>query len=293
MKRPWTLAAALLASQSPLALAQVPSFWDRISIQQTFDSKTVAQPATFSLSFPSGGANSYSVAAGLKADVMPESVSAFLEGGPFVEYARNTEIKNEQNSLRAGFTANWTTADLSKATSALLLQGIANYARQPLKSSDDLQASISATIQPRGRGDAPGSLWLPNIRRKLGVFYASYSPYVGIEYDRIVSAKDATQEGSVIRMVGRVQLAVHPAVSGWANRIELLADYEYRYDTQNTTSATDRSHPLFQTSLTIYLLKEDDGKRAVGVGVSYVNGADPTRGLEKQEYTQISLKARL
>jgi hypothetical protein len=293
MRRSWILTAVFLAYESPLAQAQSPSFWDRISIQQTFDSKTVAQPATFSLTFPAGGVNSYSVAAGIKADVMPQSVSAFLEGGPFVEYAKNTEIKNEQDSLKAGLTADWTTADLSKATSALLLQGTVNYARQPLKTSDDLQASLSATIQPRGRGDAPGSLWLPNIRRTLGHLYASYSPYVGVEYDRVVSAKNAAQEGSVVRLVGRVQLAMHPAVSGWAGRLELLTDYEYRYDTRNTTSATDRSHPLFQTSLTIYLLKDDDGKRAVGVGVSDVNGADPAKGLEKQEFTQISLKARL
>lgn len=293
VKRSVLLAALTLAFPSPPTLGQGPSFWDRLSLQQTFDAKTVAQPATFALSLPSGGTNTYAIAAGLKVDIMPASVSDVLDGGPFVEYARNTDLKNEQNSLKAGFTANWLTADLSRVPSAFLLQGTVNYARQPLKSSDDLQASIAGTLQPRGRGDTTDALWLPNIRRRLGVLYASYSPYVGVEYDRIVSAKDASQEGSVIRVVGRVQLAAHPASPTWANRLELLTDYEYRYDAHNTTAESGRSHPFFQTSLTVYFLKEADGKRAVGLGVSYVHGADPAKGLAMQEYTQISFKARL
>jgi hypothetical protein len=271
------------------------SFWDRVVLQKTFDKTVVPDAASFSFLSPAGSGNTYAIASALRVNVVPKTLEQFLEFGPFVEYNRNTDLKTEQNSLTAGLSFDWTTGDLSASPWVGLVTGKVNYARQPIKAADSFQASLLITGVPQARGDRPGAYWLPNIRRTLGPIYASFGPYSGLEYERVYSAASPGQEGSVLRLVARIQLALQGKKAGPFEKFEVLTAYEYRRDIHDTTADIGRDHPLFVATLTYYLLKPaaaDDIKN-VGISIGYTNGADPAKGLVKQEFTQLSLRIRL
>lgn len=285
-----------LALISPeLAAADAPSLWSRITLQQTLDKKAVPEPAALAFLFPAGGEKSYSIQAGLRLDLAPTAIEDYLELGPFLEYSRNTDLKNEQNSLRAGVSADWTTTDLANHPWTGIVTGKVNYARQPKKDSDSFQASAMLTFLPRGMVDHAGPYWIPNTRLLMGPVYFTMGPYFGVEYERVFKAKETTAEGSVVRLAGRLQVALQGRPESGLDRFEALTEFEYRRDIHDSTSNVERDHGLFRTGLTYYFLKpaSDDDKKNVGLSIQYSNGSDPAKGLERQEFTQLSLRVRL
>jgi|SRR6267378_2676828 len=259
---------------------------DRLLVRQSLDTKQVAEPAFFNFVAPSGKSTWLSIGLGIKYDASPASN---WELGPFIEYAKSTEIEKEQSIFKAGVSYDWTILDLAENISSPLLIGKTNYNRDGIKETDGLQFSASFTILFRGKGKKPDYFYIPNIVSNLGAFDFLYSPHLGFEYEDIMRAKGNSTSATISRILGKVQISIYPFSESLENKFEILSDFTFRHDIVNQTPSTDKDHPILKLNLNYYLLKDAKAKKSIGVGIAYINGEDPAAGFDQQQLVKLSL----
>lgn len=206
--------------------AQYPSWLQRVTIRESLDSKKVPQPAFLTFLFPSGAKRSYTSGIGARADMAPARVSDYLELGPFVEWAKNTETKKEQDMLKAGAAADWTAWDLTQRTWTPILTSKLHYARDHIAQTTSAQFNLYATVQPRGHGLAKKYWYVPNAPTRIGPIITLYSPSAGIDDDNTLRGT-TNEPRNIPRAYGRFAVLVTPS-AGWRNYLEYTADLSYR-----------------------------------------------------------------
>lgn len=264
--------------------------WDRFHIWQNLDtSKKVTQPASLQLTFPDEGEKSLALGLGLKYDVVPNGL---MDLGFFAEYSRNTQKDKEQDVLKAGMAMEWQILEVArgKSTHSPILIAKINYKRDGTKDTGSLQAVFSYTHFFTGRGDRFG-FPLPNTTLLPKILAFTYSPLLGLEYEKINSTGAGGLKGDVLRGYFQLEAALYPLAKKWKRKLELGLTYIYRRDLTNSISEKNMTYKLLKTGISWYILKFLKGEKIwAGIGLTYVNGEDPSAGLEKQKYLQIGIK---
>jgi hypothetical protein len=169
-----------------------------------------------------------------------------------------------------------------------VINGKIAYARDGVKTTDGIQALVTYTHFFVGQHKA----WLPNnehlFHPQLSMMY---SPSAGFEFDR-ASSGPAVDAGQAIRLVLSLTLAAYPLRAMTEEHLELTASLSSRSDLQKSfTSYDGRQHTLLTLASTYYFLKES--KRTAGIGVTFVDGEDPSKGFAQQRSVQIGLRLQM
>lgn len=292
-------------------------WWAKLTLRETFDTKFVPQPAFIQYTNPVGAAASIAVGAALKYQVSPDPR---LELAPTVEYARNTDVKKEQDVLKLGVLADWLMRDIGPenpgvpspsdsalvGTPNLILRG--DYKRDGVKETAGVQGTLLVTAVFRCGLGRPCPWYIPNERVDVGLADVQYSPYVGVEVESVISAPDGGIEETEVRPLFRVQAAVFPRFTDCRTRIrtaedlnrpecpdrvQLTADWSYRTDLLGNLTPDDRWHSMFEGRLDVYLVGNARSDRSAAIGLSHLVGDDPSRGFERQELTRLAFKVLL
>lgn len=329
----WALAAATAFAAAPLraqVVVQAPArsdtadhalardarsqWWAKLTLRETFDTKFVPTPAYLQYTNPRDADASIAIGAALKYQVSPHPR---LEIAPTVEYMRNTDAAKEQDVLKAGVYADWLVRDIGPETpgtpspsdSALVgspnLILRADYKRDGVKETAGAQGTALLTAVFRCGLGRPCAWYIPNERVDVGFADIQYSPYVGVEFESVLSAAEGGIEDTEVRPLFRVQAALYPRFTNCRTRIataadlerpecpdrvQLTADWSYRTDLLGNLTPNDRWHSLFEGRLDVYLVGNARSDRAASIGLSYLVGEDPSRGFERQELTRIAFK---
>lgn len=281
-----TAAALVCCVWSRPASAQ--TVWDRFVIRQNLDSKKeVAKPAFVELTVPKDKDPVYAVGIGVTYAAVARSLVTF---GPSLEYVRNTTVDKEVNSTKLGAELEWQVRPTGRRvnrTQSPIVMARGGYKRDDVKDTAGATAAVSYTHLFIG----PGPAFRPNIAFGPAQFTAIYSPLIGVEYEDNISAATAADEGLVARLVGQIDVALYPGSLYLDNRFEIVMSYAYREDVIDDTAAADDSHPFGSVSVNYYFVREK--KRAVGLGVTYANGEDPSKGFSPQNFWQIGLRFQI
>lgn len=288
----------------------------KTTLRESFDTKLIPQPAFLQLTRPASADPIIAIGAALKYEYSPDP---FMDLAPFVEIARSTETSKEQDVLKLGGQLDWRWWNIGPAdplaavpspsdirlawTPNVLASG--NYKRDGIKDTESLQVVGTLTAIFRGRGKRPEYFYLPSVRTDLGIADFQYMPYAGFEYEVPFAGPDSI--GDVFRTLLRVQAAAYPhlnrclsrparndvelAMPRCQDRVQITLDYAYRRD--YASELDDRSHPYFEARLDFYLVGTASTDRSASIGVSYINGEDPSKGFLKQELTRFAFKIRL
>jgi|SRR6185436_6094060 len=268
------------------------SWLDRITLRESLDDKKVPQPAFFTLTKPHDAKSSYTAGIGLRIDLAPDRVSDKLQLGPFLEYAKNTETKKEQDNLKLGLSTDWTVRDISqeRITWTPIVVGKLNYARDHIKKTTSAQATILLTPQPRAHAFDKAFWYYPNIQTDLGPVRFLYSPSIGLEDSDTLRAATSAEERNIVRAVGRFAITLTLNNDFLKDKLEYNLDLSYRRDLSSTT---DRGHRFLQHTLNVFFFRDTDTDRSAGIGAAYVTGEDPSKGFQAQQFIRLGLVIRL
>ncbi len=298
MARPTLLIVlALVLCSSTEALGQEKKIWERLSFRESFSDKLGrSRPASFSVLLPGDTTPSYSIRAAMRVDLGFGSLGQKVDIGPYVEYRRQTNIKKPQNVLMVGLSTDWKTQDAEaeeQAWSAVLVLRV-NYKNDFVRSTKAVQTNLLLTPVARGQGGGLRTLLLPNVPTHFGTLMQfTYSPYIGLEHEGVLSAAVDSLEGSVVRTVTRVRAELLPLPSQLSRRLELNVEYSYVYDLINRADP-DRlthGHRLVKANANVWFVRTAAGKLA-GVSLKYTNGESPSVGFRHQRLTQLTFSAK-
>jgi hypothetical protein len=260
------------------------------TIKESLDPKKAPRPALLQLVKPAGDSGSYAVSIGIRYGFS----TALLSIGPFVEWQKLSAESTPQDVVKEGIAGDymlWDLADEKKPQFVPLILSEVNLKQDRLKDIKSLQAAVSSTLLFRGCAKAPRCLLRPNVITEVPAFAFRYLPYVGVEYEARLSGSE--QPKRVVRELASVQSQLYPFARAFDYRLQLTADYTYRHGNKPETSKATKDHRRFDGGVNVFLLKrqrEEEPNRTVAVGLSYVNGADPSNGLEPQEVTKLGFK---
>jgi hypothetical protein len=268
---------------APAAQAQSSHFLSRVNLRAAvFDKNAVEKPAQFQATWPAGAKTYYSIDAGLTLDlVSPRSPSAASwKVGPFVEYHRKTQLKQEQDSLLAGVSVLNTAGDPATASHYTQLKG--EYKRDAVKSTESAQGSL--LYMPLVPRYAVGLARGPDSLRVV------WQPAVGVEFERVAKAAPGRPTGSVARLNAGVDVAFYPADGRLHKRLEVAFSWMYWRDVAERSGLDDGrdSHRQWKGTLSYAL----DAAAHVSVGLEFLDGENPSKGLADQRYAQFALRLK-
>jgi hypothetical protein len=267
------------------------NFWSRLHVSNSSigSKQGVKQPGSFQITIPDKGKKIIEMGIGLKVDVLS---TGLMDLGVFAEYNRNTISEKEQNVIRTGMIMEWQLLDLVRVPHTPILLTNLNYKNDMIKNTRFLQASIAYTHLFRGRGGKSGFPLPHEFGQKIFKFLElTYSPYLGIEYENIISANDEGKKGDILRGFFQVESVLTPTSDKLKEKLELTFGYTYRRDLKNSMDKENKTYQLLKAGIHYYFFKS--GKSLLGIGLTYVNGEDPNTGQPKQKYLTLGLKFKL
>lgn len=279
-------AGAILATAS-IAVAseetEKGSLWSQVSVRQTVvDKNAIEKPATVQVTWPADGKASYAVDCGITASLIKESAPAAARWlvGPTVEYHRRTETDKQQDTLSAGMTVLHIGGDITQDQAVHFTQGTLSYKRDGVKDTNGLQGTLTYTpLVPRvAIGVAKGS-------RELKLLW---QPSIGGEFEVNAGGK---QEGSAGRLSAGVDAGIYPGWTLLSSRLVLSGTFTYWWDVMRSKDFETGSdhHHLLSCSVSYYT----DAEQHVGIGVDYLDGENPLKGMMKQRLWQLSFRVKV
>lgn len=283
-------------SESAESDAEVESplraFFDVLTLRDSMDTRRTPQPAFASLSQTSGEELVGHIDAALMLDLAGLlDLQDRMALGPSVEYHLNTSDAVKRSVLEAGLALEWLPFPLERTYAGVVVAGKAQYKRDWVRGGNALVASLN--LMPIFRG-SPGknlaAVWKPDRLTDLWLADFQYLPWLGVEYEQVLSAEDSGPTGAMLRGVARVQAVLYPAARFFEHRFELIGDFALRGDFYDELDSSEALHSLVKLSANYYLLKTD--KEEAGLGFDYSNGANPEKGLVNSEEWKFGLKER-
>jgi hypothetical protein len=272
--------------------------WERLTKtieirQNTNVKKDIAQPAFVTFTNPDEGPTTYQIGVGVLSSLFSRAGS---DVDALVDYQRNTATDSQQDSFKFGATGYWRALDLVAEGHSPLINSRSNFRHDGVKNTKSWQNAVGYTHLFSGAHKLP----VPNAFFSMGtgsgnrtsVLDLIYFPYVGLEFDSVLSASTKEEEGTATRGVFQINTGFYPAPLKDRRPVEILLGYTYREDFRDTTNQTDDRHPLF-TFEANYFPFQKDKIGEIGFGISYTNGEDPDEGFEQQAFWQFTLKFRL
>ncbi len=165
-----------------------------------------------------------------------------------------------------------------------------NYKNDFIRSTKSVQTNLLFTPVAQGRGGILQRLFLPNVPTNFGtVMQFTYSPYIGLEHEGVLSAKADSLEGSVFRAVTKVRAELLPLPAQLSRKLELNVEYSYVYDLMNRADPNrlTTGHRLVKADMNAWFVRTATGRMA-GVSLSYVNGENPSVGFRNQRLIQMT-----
>jgi hypothetical protein len=280
----------VLACVLSAAPSRAQSWLDRTVVRQDLNTKNdVPQPAFLQITVPEGKSTLVAAGVGMVGNVID---STLLTLGPSFEYLRNTEISRPVDSLKAGMAFEWQTRVAAPASNGIdnspVFDGKVAFVRDGIRESSGVQALLTYTHVFVGRHRH----WLPNnehlFHPELSVVY---SPSVGIEMERDGQGP-AADAGQAVRAVAVVTVVAYPLRARVEQRLECTASVSSRSDMVKTLASYEgRQHTLVSVGVNFYLLKQ--ARRSAGVGVTFVDGDDPSKGFEQQRVLLAGFRLQL
>ena len=300
MRQTLLIVLAMALCVSTEAVGQKKKIWDRISFAESFSSKKGARkPASFSLLMPGDTTPSVSIKTAMKFDLGFKGLGRKVDLGPYVEYRRHTNIKKPQNVFMLGLAMDWKTREevandeKAKPWGAVVVLSF-NYKNDFIRHTKSVQTNVLFTPVAQGRGGILQKLFLPNVPTNFGTFMEfSYSPYIGIEHEGVLSAQAENLEGSVFRAVTKVRAELLPLPDQLSRKLELNVEYSYVYDLKNDADPNrlTTGHRMVKADMNAWLVRTPNGRMA-GVSLAYVNGENPSIGFSNQRLVQMTFAAK-
>jgi hypothetical protein len=274
------------------------TFWDslylKVKLRQSFESPDeTSKPAAFTYTKPKDGPASYLIDAGVGLNLLGEP---YLVPDIVAEYHRNSLIAKEQNNIQAGLALQWFTNhefsidEKPEHSRTWIVNLSAKYSNNQIENTESVQLTgeLTALYLRPGRE----TCLLPNATNSLGkVLAIQYHPAVGIEGELRYKTKQDSAKGSILRAFAKIYLGLFPLPVLLRYKCELFLDFEERYDFVNTTESVVHHHPLLETGVNLILF--DNGKSTVKIGASFKSGANPSQGLEDQQFFLVTLKTKM
>lgn len=285
----WIILLLPVISEYSIAQNSTQSdFWKRFQLRHNLETKKeIAQPAFFQITAGRGFTPKIAAGLGLKVDLLAES--SFMLG-PFTEILWNTDIAKVQKNVRAGLDAEWIICQLGPLDFAPTMKMQVNYKGDYVGKTRGGQAFVSfIPVFNNSEWPLPNTIWRPFGE----IIDIQYAPSVGTMLDNVTEADISTKVGPIWRAITQVDVLLRPFADSLNNRIEFSGTFAYRGDFSDPTSETDNDHPYNKIGITYYPVKDDSAKIAMGVGLSYIDGEDPTKGFEIQKYWQFGLTMKM
>jgi hypothetical protein len=255
-----------------------------LSIRQSLkDKNTINEPALVVLTIPDEGATANQVAAALTALLKSDADSPRFNIGAALQFNQNSAADSRQNVFVGGaeFSLRGGSSDPSAPFFFPRLAGTSGYKRNGEKHTSGLTANAYLTYE-KNRPDEDSSS-IPLSR------WLEFTPQVGLEFDRVVSAQDVADEGKVTRGLVALKVNVFPLPARIKERLVFSADVAFRRDLQTDFAADGQSYRFAQFSLAITL----DPYNIFSVAVDRLIGVDPTQDFSGPDFTRIALKVQL
>lgn len=268
------------------AASSAQSFLNKLIIRQDINTKNdVAQPAFFQVAAPESKPTVVTAGLGILGKIIDRPLITF---GPSFEYLRNTDLTKPVDSVKAGAAAEWQLRDATVgARNSAIVIAKANYVGDRVKDTDGFQALALYTHVFDGK-----RRWLlPNNEHAFHPeFSVLYSPDAGLEYENDGGSTQATP-GHAVRAVAEVTVSAYPLKNTLDHRWEFTASISSRSDMVKTLDYPDREHVLWTAGVNFYLLKQ--ATRTAGVGLTFTDGQDPSKGFAQQRFWQFGFRVQL
>jgi hypothetical protein len=274
------------------AAAAEPGYLENIDVRETLDSKRTPQPAFVTVTKAAGQKLEGQIGAAIKYDIASAfNAQTWLTFGPSIEYHRNTATKKPQDIFEAGLTAELQPLDLANYAATPVAALKATYKRDGEDKTSGYSLAAQEFLLFRGAGKDVLGIWKPDRLTSLYIADVSYIPWIGIEHERVFQAKDGAPTGHATRILFKIQASIFLLPRWTQHKIETLIEYSFRRDALDTLDPIDQKHSLLKLSLNWYLLEEEDF--SAGLGLDFVKGEDPTKGLAETQYWMLAAKLRL
>ena len=290
----WSLmviSTCLTSAASSGADDEVPEVWSwsNLQVRQSFESSHLkAEPLNIAFTNARSAEDTFAVSGAIGYRFSTDKI----EFSPFVEHQRNTDQKEEQNLVRAGLAANWTTLDYVTRceperawTCASPVADLSvKFKQDEVKNSDGLQVEAMWTVQvariagldpanlPRV-GELPPARFFPNDvspvvmgsgDEQAVLFYFGWEPQVGFEYEGVydVDGMSPISTGRVYRAAARVKLTFDLFPNVWDDvpilaGVELTGEGQVRIDLSDSVGyAQGPVYPYGKVSLNLNVFEK-------------------------------------
>lgn len=290
---------ALLAATTATSPIQAADEWysnavRRVTLRESADDKNrLEKPASFFFEIPSEGHDSYSIDAGLKINVLAPQAASEAEFGPKIEYHRKTTTDKEQDNFQAG------------AAGGILLGELVDLDPEPVAACA-WYLSASAAYKRDNAKKTEGGLYKVQFSPLYTPWHLNYlgptndlhlylfAPTAGVEVDDATKTEVSAKDGTTVRGHAGVDISLYPfqqAIRDMVHRrqaLEIAVGLHHWWDLSESGGIDDSrdGHDLLKVGATFYFAEN----KKVGLGVEYVNGENPSEGLDKQKLSRLSLK---
>ena len=111
----------------------------------------------------------------------------------------------------------------------------------------------------------------------------------GLEYEDVFKSSSGV-DGNTLRATARGGVILFPLFAKVKTQFQLGMSLQY-WDELNSSGSFDDMNDDF-TNWSVYANYFFNSKETIGLGVTYVDGDDPSKGLLDQKYTQVGLVIR-
>lgn len=260
------------------------------------------KPAVISFTIPNKKESSLLINAALGIDVVPllfDETKELISLFPYIEYNRNTMIDKDQNQLSSGLYFEWI-LESEKSKFMPVITSTVKYSNDYVSKIESLQGEFFIAPTWTRVGISNNNWYVPGNFVKIdksGVFGFEYVPYFGIELDQRFRAKADSLKGNITRFVFKIESILHffPKIDEAGKflyyYVEMNLGYQYRNVLFHSAEGFVWNSHNFCASLNYIFSKND--KTNESIGIDYVNGPDPTKAFEDQNYFGLSLKVKL
>jgi hypothetical protein len=277
---------------------------NRITLRKSFKSSNArAEAAAFTFNKPKESPASWAADAAIGIQLFNalfKRSPLIMTLNPYIEYHKNTLVDKEQDSREAGIATQW-------QTNALPLRGPGfspifilseKYNEDRVKGNYSMRGNLYFTpLFPRKDSGFLSFITPNNIALGIdSLFDFQYAPYIGLEHENRTNTGKVEAKGHIYRWYARINpvISFFPTRPNLRGRIEVSADYQYRWDFSKNVQEIGRdTHEYFTIGFSYAFFKNGDGSKAAKIGFDFVNGEDPTANFEEQSYYAITLKVKL
>mgnify|MGYP000948445635 FL=1 len=275
---------------------------DYFSISESiseFGKKSVKsrEPAKILITFPESGKSSYLLNVAAKLQFEKQSKSNNHNFLITSEYQKNTLTDEESDVFKwgAGYTFEKNTpldsdADLD-CKLLLFLDECRDFIAQTRSGQGSFYINFAFNMQRNNSMWKPIYYFLPTSNPIFvgNIFTYRYEPLIGFEYDNIYESHKAKpleyNLNNVYNLSGYIYF--------FDELINIDANYQYRINLLNNNVNAQKYFKYFRIGLNINLLKNISDKLHLLAGIDYVDGENPWIGLQRQKFTQLSMKFKM